>query len=166
MPSELEIWRDLPYFIAGVLGLIVLFKTLAATVIKFAEIWQSVSQKRNEVDTKRNEIEDRSLNMLMKVSELLERLTERHSDTQKMLSDYEKTWGAHDKQQSEIRQSLLEVQTTLDKLIEHSKQCPQITDQIKLGFEELSEAIRDIKQLVNGYHISTNEVENKENDNG
>ena len=147
---DIKALGDLPYFIfAGIVSYGIV-KLIASMVIQLATIWQDVSHKRNLVDTKRNEIEERSMNLIEKVSEMLKALSNRHDATQKLLAEHDKAWGDHDKQQQEIRQSITELQDTLNKLIEHSKNCPQLTDQIKLGFEELSASLAEIKELVNG----------------
>ena len=164
MPIDVTIWKDLPYFIAGGLILYGLFRLLSGSIVKFAEIWKDVSFKRNEIDNKRNEIEDRSLTMLTKLSETLDIVAKRQIDSEKVaieqgkeiikqgdrLTKHDEAFVLHNTHQSEIRQYIIDVQTSLNKLIEYSKTVPQLNEQIKTGFEEMAKSIKEIRVLING----------------
>lgn len=129
MPVDVEVWRDLPYFIAGGLILWGLFKVIASSVVSIAGIWKDVSLKRNDIDTKRNEIEERSLVLLTKLSETLELVAKRQLDSEKLaveqgkeiskqgerLTRHDEAFVEHNTHQAEIRQYIIDVQNSLNK---------------------------------------------------
>ncbi len=164
MPTDLTVWKDLPYFIAGGLILYGLFRAMTTSVVIVAGIWKDVSIKRNDIDTKRNEIEERSLLLLSKLSETLDIVAKRQLDSEKMIGDqgkeiikqgdrltkHDEAFIVHNTNQAEIRQYIIDVQASLNKLIEYSKKVPQLNDQIRNGFEEVAAGIKEIRVLING----------------